>query len=340
MKPFSLLSIVLVFTLFTTAHSSQPVEKERKFKILHVASYHMEWIWNQEQLQGFKDSLQGLNIDYAVMELDTKRRSDEASILNKADAVRTKIDEWQPDLVYTNDDHAQNYVTSHYLGSRIPFVFSAVNQPPERYGFVGAPNVTGVLEHEHFIATVELLRRLVPGVRKMSVVIDHDPTWAGVIERIKINLKEIPDLEITEWAKLETFAQYKEKVMAYQNSVDAIATLGVFNFKDENGKEVDYEQVLRWTSENSRLPDISFWETRVERGTLCSVTVSGYQQGLLAGEMARRILVDGVKPGDIPIRSTIKGTPVINLARARQLGLQPDTNLLLTADVKTKFIWE
>lgn len=338
MKRLSL--ILAAATLLAAAANSAASPAAKKFRILHVASYHLEWIWNQEQLEGFKDALKGLEVEYLLMELDTKRQSDQAAIAAKADKVIAKIEEWRPDLVYTNDDHAQNYVTRKYVGKALPFVFSAVNQPPQHYGFVGANNITGVAEQEHFAATVELLRRLVPSVRRMAVVIDRDPTWEGVVERIKESLAQIPDLEIADWATIETFAEYQEKMRGYQDSVDAVATLGVFNFKDENGKEVDYERVLRWTVENSRLPDISFWDTRVERGTLCAVTVSGYQQGYLAGEMARRILVDGVSPKDIPIRPTIKGTPVISLARARQLGLKPDANLLLTADVKTKYTWE
>lgn len=323
------------------AHASlHAAESEPKFRILHVPSYHMEWVWNQDQFRGFKDALNDLDIEYRIVELDTKRSGDEAAITEKAARVKAVIDEWKPDLVYTNDDHAQTYVTKHYLGSSIPFVFSAVNKSPEEYGFPQAGNVTGVLEHEHIAATLELLRRVVPGVKKIVVIADKDPTWEGVKPRFMAAMQQIPELELAEWAVLETFDQYKQKIKAYQNSRVAIASLGVFNFKDDDGKEVDYEQVLRWTVDNSRLPDFSFWETRVERGTLCVVAVAGYLQGSLAGDMARRILLDKVKPGDIPMQPSAKGTPIISLARARLLDIKPDANLLLSIDAKTTFIWQ
>ena len=48
---------------------------EKTFKVLHVMSYHAEWKWNIDQFNGFKDGLNGLNVEYQVVEMDTKRHS-------------------------------------------------------------------------------------------------------------------------------------------------------------------------------------------------------------------------------------------------------------------------
>ena len=120
----------------------------------------------------------------------------------------------------------------------------------------------------------------------------------------------------------------------------ALAVLGVFSLKDEAGENVPFEEVLRWTAENSELPDFSFWNSRVPHGTLCAVAVSGYAQGHAAGEYARAILVDGRSPGSLPMIPTRKGNPVISLPRARSLGIMPDSGTLLAADVITKYYWE
>ena len=85
--------------------------------------------------------------------------------------------------------------------------------------------------------------------------------------------------------------------------------------------------------------DFSFWKDRIPYGTLCAVYVSGYEQGLAAGEMAREILVDGKSPADIPMEPTVKGEPVINLARAKALGIDIDSTTLLTAKVIQDFSW-
>ena len=48
---------------------------ESTYKILHIMSYHSPWRWSDGQLDGFKDALKGLDIEYRVFQMDTKRHS-------------------------------------------------------------------------------------------------------------------------------------------------------------------------------------------------------------------------------------------------------------------------
>lgn len=251
------------------------------------------------------------------------------------DAIQL-IKDWKPHLVYANDDLAQEYVTSKFINHDIPFVYSAVNKCPENYGFEKAANITGVLEEEHFLPTLSLLRSIKPGIQKIAVVTDSDPTWQGVLPRIRQELKQVKDLEVVEWIQPKTFDEYKSKIRELQTKVDAIGLLGVFNFSS-GGAYADYEDVLRWTSDHSQLPDFSFWDTRVERGTLCAVTVSGIEQGREAGRIARRILVEKASPQQIHAQATVKGRPMVSLARAKALGLNIPSPVLLSTKVITTY---
>jgi ABC-type uncharacterized transport system substrate-binding protein len=198
-----------------------------------------------------------------------------------------------------------------------------------------------VIEHQHFVESVELLKKIAPDVKKIAIVVDDSPFWNGVTKTMQAEESQLPDdVEIVSYDLIKTFEEYKQKVAEYQTSVDAIAMLGVFNFKDENGNNVPFQDVLKWTTENSHLVDFSFWEDRISHGTLASVTVSSYEQGLAAGKMARAILVEGQEPADIPMEPTIKGEPVINLARAKALGFNIDSDILLTAKVIQDYSWE
>lgn len=309
-------------------------------RILHVASYRMDWVWNREQFESFKEGLGLPDASYRVVELDAKHKdaARRAAALREAAAV---IEQWKPDLVYTNDDYAQSEVTAKYLNSDIPFVYSGVNKEHADYGFDRAKNVTGVLEREHFLGTLALLRTIRPMARpRLAIVLDDDPTWVGVKARIQRELARRDDIDSVQWLQPKTFDDYKAQVTALQDKVDALGTLGIFRFTRPGGGFADYEEVSRWTVENSRLPDFSFWDTRVERGTLCSVTVSGLEQGRLAGRMARRILLDKVAPSAIAPEPTAKGRPMISLARARKLGLKIDSTVLLGAEVLPRFVWD
>jgi ABC-type uncharacterized transport system substrate-binding protein len=315
-------------------------EGPKRYKVLHVMSYHSPWRWTDGQLSGFKDAMAGLPTEYRVFQMDTKRNSTpEAKEKMGADA-RKIIDDWRPDLVFATDDDAQQYVAKHYVGHDIPFVFSGVNAAPANYGFAGSRNVTGVLEQEHFVESVRLLKNIVPGVRRIAAVFDDAAMWQPVIARMKERLNQIPEVEFVAWDTIHDFKEYKSKIMTYHGRADAVALLGIFNFKDEQGRNVPYQEVLKWTAANSRLPDFSFWLDRAHYGTLCTVTVSEREQGLAAGRMARAILAEGKKPSELPMVPTLKGIPVISLARANALGLKLSSSLLLSAEIITKFEWE
>ncbi len=156
-----------------------------------------------------------------------------------------------------------------------------------------------------------------------------------------MRLAALPDrVSVVGWETIRTFAEYKARVAAYPAIADAIALVGIFNFKDAQGRNVPYQQVLRWTAENSRLPDLGFWIDRVHYGTLAAVTVSEREQGLAAGRIARAILRDGRPPASMPMLPTTKGLPVVSLARARRLGIPIHSDVLLSAEVVTRFEWD
>jgi ABC-type uncharacterized transport system substrate-binding protein len=303
-------------------------------------SYHRPWRWTDDQFNGFKSALSGLDIEYKVFQMDTKRKSTEEWKQRVGKQARDLIDVWKPDLVYTNDDNAQEYVTKYYVNKDIPFVFSGVNGNPQKYGFVGSKSITGVLEQEHFVESVRFLKEIVPSVKKIAVIIDDGPTWVGVTNRMRTKLNQLPDVEFISWHVIKAFEEFKHTMKELQAKADAIALLGIFTFKDEAGNNVPYTKVLKWTVENSELPDFSFWKDRISYGTLCTVSVSGYEQGLAAGKIAREILVKGKSPSAFPIKPTIRGEPVVSLARANGLGINLRTRILLSADVIEKFNWE
>jgi ABC-type uncharacterized transport system substrate-binding protein len=312
-----------------------------KWKILHIMSYHSPWQWTDDMFNGFKEALKGLDIEYKVFQMDTKRNSSEEWKQKVGKEARELIQAWKPDLVYTTDDNAQEYVTRHYIDAKIPFVFAGVNDDPEKYGFVGAKNVTGVLEREHIEQTVTLLKEVVPGISRIAVITDEDPTWEGVTRRMKEKESIYPPhVQFISYDVIQTFEEYKRKIKEYQTKADALGLLGIHTFKDEKGSNVPWEEVLKWTADNSRLPDFSFWADRVLYGTLCAVIVSAYEQGLGAGRIARGILVEGKSPSSYAIKPTIKGRPMLSLARARKLGLRVKSKVLLTADVIEKFEWD
>lgn len=343
-----MISAILIFLLQSNNNTKPRAEitdnKEEsvnKLKILHIMSYSSPWKWTDDQFAGFKDALSDLNIEYKVFQMDINSNSSPEAEEKQGRLARELISSWEPDLVYASDDHAQQYVTEYYIDSDLPFVFSGVNASPSDYGFNNVSNITGILEREHFIQTLKLVQSIVPDIKKIGIIIDDDSiTWASVIKRIKVVFMDFPEIEFELWEPIITFDQYKEKIFDAYGNIDAIALLGIFTFKDQNNKNVPYTEVLKWTAENSRIPDFSFWKDRINYGTLCTVTVSGYEQGFSAGNLAKQILQDGKSPGDLLISSNLKGEPVINLKRARDLNILVPSEVLLTSEIVDGYEWE
>lgn len=190
-----ILAMALVHCLHAAAPRDVHAEEADPFRILYVMSYHSPWRWTDGQLEGFKEGLGDAPAEFRSVALDSKRNSDPVTIAARAEQAAALIDAWQPDLIYTSDDDAQKYVASRYVNSTTPIVFSGVNNPPQQYGFRNSENVTGVLEHEHFVESVRLLQAIVPGVRKLAVVFDDAPLWKDVQQRMLAKAPELPGIE-------------------------------------------------------------------------------------------------------------------------------------------------
>jgi ABC-type uncharacterized transport system substrate-binding protein len=314
--------------------------RAKTFKILHIMSYHSPWRWTDGQLAGFKKGIGDLPAEFKVVQLDSKQNNSPEALRAKAKEAVRLIESWKPDLVYTTDDDAQEHVARHYVNTNLPFVFSGVNKDPATYGFTGSRNVTGVVEHEHFIESLKLLKAVAPNVRRIALVFDDAPMWAPVKKRMRERLTEVPDVEVTAWDTITTWDDYQRRIKAYPAIADAVALIGIFNFKDGSGSNVRYQEVLRWTAAHSTLPDLSFWTDRVHHGTLAAVTVSEQEQGLAAGHIARSILLEGRSPSSFAMKPTTKGNPMVSLARAQKLRLKVKSGVLLSAEVVSKFEWE
>jgi ABC-type uncharacterized transport system substrate-binding protein len=310
------------------------------YRILHVMSYHSPMGWSDGQFAAFQEVLAPFAVEYRVLRMEANRNRTPGWAEAKGREARDLIASWKPDLVYATDDDAQEHVTRHYVNHSTPFVVSGVNKAPEAYGIAGAKNIAGVLEPVHIAETVKLLHAIVPQARRFAVVTDDAPSMIALAAQVKQHVESMPGAQLVALDVVRTFEAYQRAVKGYHGSADAIWPLGVHSLTDPRGKVVSREEVMRWTAENSRLPDLGFWSERVEKGTLVAVTVSSREQGLAAGRIARAVLAEGRSPADFGIKPDMRGVPMISLARANKLGLKVKSGVLLSAEVLERFDWE
>jgi ABC-type uncharacterized transport system substrate-binding protein len=336
----ALLCAALAFSAVARAQAAPAPAKKAPYKILHVMSYHSPMRWADGQFAAFKEAMAGVPVEYRVFRMEANLHPSKAWAKAKGREASELIAAWKPDLVYATDDDAQEHLTRHYVGKELPFVVSGVNKDPADYGFVGSKNVAGVLEPVHIVETLRLLQAIVPHAKRFAIVSDESPSMLALAADIRREIAAIPGAELVAFDVVRTFDAYQRAVLKYQGRADALWPLGVHGLLDARGKVVPREVVMRWTAENSRLPDAGFWSERVEKGTLVAVTVSSREQGLAAGRMAHAILVGGKSPAEVGIKPDAKGVPMVSLARANKLGLKVRSSVLLSAEVIEKFDWD
>ena len=308
-KLYIMVSVFLVVSVLGCAKANE--------KILLIFSYHPEYSWVIEETRGVESVLSKRGIETEKFYLDTKRHTSAEWKAKITEDAITKIEELNPSLVIVFDDNACELVAKKYIDKALPFVFCGMNAEPEDYGFP-AKNITGVLERSHIVESIELLKKLVPDVKKVAIITDDSPSSKAFIARAK---KTILPIEIYEIYTTNDFGLWKEKIKQFQSAVDGIG-LFLYHTLKEKGQEISLlpEDVLKWTLENNKLPEFSSIDYTVRDGALCAVATSGYQQGRSAAEIALTILA-GATPGNIPLVCLVKEYPMVNLKRADELNI-------------------
>ena len=299
--------------------------------VLLVHSYHKGYAWTDDITAGVYEGLQGTGARLDVYYMDTKRQT-ATEWKQKAGAMAMQhVDELKPPLVIAADDNAQAYFAKGYAGKDSPqIVFCGVNARAEAYGYP-AENVTGVLERAANVATLNLLKRIAPGVKTIAVICDDSPTGAGMIAQMKAAEAQLP-VKVVAYEQPATFDAWKAAVQKLRTRADALhITLYMTVKRTPGGPRVPPKEVVGWTVANWDKPSVTSYTYGVEDGVLCGVVESGVEHGVLAADMARRIL-QGKKAGEMPIVVAQEGMVQVNLKTAARLGLQVSPGLLKEAD--------
>ncbi len=297
-------------------HENEPMSSETRVLLVH--SYYTGYPWVDAITRGVRMALSGSKTAMQMFYMDTKRNTDEAFKRKMGQmAIETAL-QWRPDVVIAADDNAQLYFAKEYAelhGGQI--VFCGVNADPQEYGFPTA-NVTGILERPHFKASVDLLRGLVPGVRRIALVSDSSPTSAGALASMR---QERVDAEIVLCKMPATFEQWKSTIQACQDSADAIAIYMYHTIRSTaSATSMEPSDVMEWTVAHSSIPIIGFFIFSVDDGALCGYAESGVEHGLRAGQMVLEIAKDA-PGGRLEVVTALDGHSMLNMNTAKKLGI-------------------
>lgn len=318
-------------------------------RVLIVHSYEKGQVCGQPQHDGLVKGLKeagwknGKNLKLFTFYMDTKK----TYITPKQIAARgllalQQVKTVKPDVVVTLDDNAARMVMLPLVGTDIPVVFSGMNGQPETYNatkhFMDSRkrpggNVTGIYEKLHVVTSIKVVKGVLPDLKKVLAIIDRSPTGNAVAIQFEKELREDPPPVPCEIVRIKDFAEYQDLIL---NRVNTDPEIGAVYFvvllvKDSNGKIYNVPKVLRWQITHCKKPSMAAGYLFSKMGLFGGAAVDYEGMGSQLTAKVVKIL-EGAKPGDLPIEDSRKYAIVFNTARAQELGIRIPSDILDAAD--------
>jgi putative ABC transport system substrate-binding protein len=238
-----------------------------------------------------------------------------------AELVRLKVD-----VIVTNDTSVP---ALKQATSAIPIVFLLATDPVGA-GMVTSlarpgENVTGLSQQSAELAgkRIELLRKVVPHLRRLAIMVDAGYPSA-LLEMREIQAEatslglEVAPMEIR---RVEDIAP---AFAALKGQADALFVVGSALVAAGRTRILTF-------SLSARLPTMFNTRIHTQAGGLMSYGPDFLDQFRRAADYVDKIL-RGTKPGDLPVEQPTKFELVINLTTAKALGLTVPPTLLAIAD--------
>lgn len=266
--------------------------------IFILESYHDGYQWDHDYKAALVKRLGG-KYRMTGFQMDTKRLPKNKH-QEMADKAFSLIQQEKPALVVLGDDAALQLVGPRLDRLGIPGVYLGINNNPRAYGKFN--HITGVLERPLMKRNIVLIRQMLPRIRKVLVLFDHDITSEVIRKEVFEGQDSYRLGQVQAEVKLyQTVAEWKQAVLnAERNGYDAVVAGLYLALHDNEGRYVDANQVITWTSAHTTLPLFCYWDWAVGADkAVGGLLINGTDQGNMAADIVLRILEHGIDPAAI-----------------------------------------
>ncbi|QJB56659.1 ABC transporter substrate binding protein [Pseudodesulfovibrio sp. zrk46] len=287
----------LLLCVMLASHAS--AVETRHVLVLH--SYHsgMSWVNNIEN--AVRETLLVPPLDDLILHyeyMDTKRYHSDAYYEKLRKIFKEKYGELHFAAVLSSDNNAFDFLRKYRdeIFHDAPVIFCGVNNFTDEW-LDGLSNFTGVAEIMSSRDTVEAILHQLPDTKEIYVINDYLKTgraWQATIAR---NLKAFEDKVRIEYNENLSIAELREKIQSMKPGT--VVLLGVY-YSDRNGRYLTYEKLGTMLTVDSPVPVYCLLRFNLRDGVIGGKVISGYHQGAMMSEVARRVLM-GEKADDIPV---------------------------------------
>ncbi len=289
--------IVVCYVLFFSQIKVCAAEQKKHLLILN--SYSQGYKWTDDILKGINQSLKGgrekLFIDTEYM--DAKRRYDSEYFHKLYELYEYKYRDRKFDAIICTDNDALNFLLKYgqELFPNTPVVFCGINNFNEEL-IKNSELYTGILENVDYKKTIDCALKINPKINKIVVLSDKTTTGAQNAQLVKSLTSEYKNINITLCDYMDINHVENEISQLKNNSIVLIMATG----EEIYGKYIPVQEFAKIVVGKSPVPVYSLWDSDLENGVLGGMVTSGFNQGKVAGKLAKKIL-SGKKPSELAI---------------------------------------
>lgn len=241
-----LLSFVLLLGFFN--------ETKPRILVLHSASQQSYWAgeFDRGMRSAMTNNRRPISVEWMYLDVTAPMASRRIE-QSKAEARRA-VDRIDPDVLIAIDDEtnffvARDYVGSDYASRRVPrILYVSLDRPPARYGYQGAPDVSGIAEQMPFAAVRDAVTGLLPGPAPTVSVIGVD-TVTGRAEMNQVHAFDWGPVKVAATQLVSDAAGWRDFVTA--TTSDVLLVLSCQDLPDGDGSVFTAADAARWTQEHS-----------------------------------------------------------------------------------------
>jgi putative tryptophan/tyrosine transport system substrate-binding protein len=185
-------------------------------------------------------------------------------------------------------------------------------------------NLSGMTDMSPVAEQVALIKEFLPEIKTLGVIYNSGEANSVVV--VDILKAEAEKLGIT----VEE-ATVVNSSGVYQAAKSLVGKAEAVYIPTDNTVVSALESAIKVCTE-TKLPLFAADNDSVERGVIASLAVDYYRMGRQTAEMAKRILVDGAKPADMPVESLANLMLYINPGAAEAMGMAVPETVTQRAD--------
>lgn len=319
-----ILSVLMVATLLLTvactstkedSANKQEKTSDKKYKI--GITQLIEHPALDDARKGFEEELKAQGIDAQIV-----YKNAQGDMATATTIAQNLVDE-KVDLIYAISTPCAQ--ASKQVTREIPIVFSAVTDPVKSE--LEAENITGVSDKTPIKEQLELFNKLQDGIKKIGIIYSTSEINSQIqVQEAKEIAKEL-NLEIVEIG-INNINDMPQGLDALIGKSDAVYVI------TDNLVAKSLDLLTSKVNEAKKILVLSYLDSSDSaKNVLISNGVSYVDFGKQAGDMAVKILKEGLSPSSIPVAYAQKTYNTVSMKIVKELGLD-ENNLLIKEAAK------